>query len=103
VAVASGGQVRVASMSGGSTPRSPYPWITRPEWYNPDRDYANFVIAGTNPASGMSFPVADVLRAYGKPAREYRFDQFVIMVYDRNLLPRVSKPVQPSPDTGLRL
>jgi hypothetical protein len=100
VTVASGGRTRIAPMG---FLRGPYPWITKPAWYDPDRNYANFVIAGTDPANGMSFMVADVLRAYGKPAREYRFGQYVIMVYDRNLLRQVDKPVQPSPDTGLRL
>lgn len=92
------GRVRISPVE--SSPKDPYPWITRPSWYDPSRHTANFVVAGTDPQGGMVFPASAVRKAFGKPAHVYRFDQYIIMVYDKNLLRHVRKPVQPSPDTG---
>ncbi|MGH3168830.1 MAG: hypothetical protein ACRDN0_23475, partial [Trebonia sp.] len=83
-------------------PSDPYPWLTRPSWYDPAENYANFVVAGDSPGSS-TYPVQDVLSAFGQPAREYRFDGYVIMVYHRNLLRDMQPPVQPNPDLGSRL
>ena len=84
-------------------PTSPYSWLTRPSWYDPDTYSANFVIAGMDPNSTSTYLVSKVLATLGPPAREYRFDGYVIMVYDRNLLSDMNRPVQPSPELGSRL
>jgi hypothetical protein len=81
-------------------PNRPYPWITKPSWYDPGDHTANFVVAGTDPQAGLVFSESAVTKAFGKPAREYRFSQFIIMVYNKNLLRELDKPVQPNPDTG---
>lgn len=81
-------------------PASPDSWVTRPSWYDPESHCANFVIAGKYTASATTYPVRTVLRDFGRPAREYRFDGYVIMVYDRNLLRSMHRPVQPDPDRG---
>lgn len=85
------------------TPATPYAWLTKPSWYNPDKYSANFVIAGRYTGDLTTYPVKTVLREFGRPAREYKYDGYVIMVYDRNLLRDVHRPVQPSPDLGSRL
>jgi hypothetical protein len=84
-------------------PASPYAWLTRPSWYDPDEYSANFVLAGTDPASSSTYLVKTVLREFGRPALEYKYDGYVIMVYDRNLLRDMHRPVQPTPDLGARL
>lgn len=94
---------RVRVIPAEPVPTSPYSWLTRPSWYNPGEYSADFVIAGTDPASTVTYPVSKVVRELGRPAREYTFDGYVIMVYDRNLLREVTRPVQPSPDLGSRL
>jgi hypothetical protein len=99
--LASGGQVRAAPVEG--YPNHAYVWVTKPSWYDPAKYSANFVIAGTNPADTQAIPVKSVVDAFGRPAHEYRVDGYVVMVYDRNLLRSVAKPVQPNPDTGSRL
>jgi hypothetical protein len=99
--LASGGHVRIAPT--GASPAHPYPWITRPSWYDPALHSANFVIAGTSAGGNQVFPVTDVVRAFGKPARVYHYGMYTIMVYDKNLLRMVEKPVQPDPYTGSRL
>jgi hypothetical protein len=98
---ASDWRVRVIPAEPG--PGTPYPWLTMPSWYDPGQYSANFVIAGTDPSSSSTYQVSTVLAAFGAPAREYRFDGYVIMVYDRNLLRDVARPVQPSPNLGSRL
>ncbi|MCL2583663.1 MAG: hypothetical protein FWE35_14565, partial [Streptosporangiales bacterium] len=100
--IESGDRVRIAATD--PLPGHPYAWVMKPAWYDPSRNRANFVVAGTDPAAGLVFSESAVRKAFGKPAREYRFgtgqNRFIIMVYDRNLLRDVAKPVQPSPDTG---
>jgi hypothetical protein len=80
----------------------PYAWLTKPSWYDANRYSANFAVAG-DPATASTYTVGSVLAAFGKPAREYRFDGYVIMVYNRNLLRDLRPPVQPNPDLGSRL
>jgi hypothetical protein len=92
----SAGRVRISPASPGQA----YPWIMQKSWFDPKKHTANFVVAGTDPAGGLVFGEADVTQAFGRPAREYRFGQFIIMVYDRNLLRSIPTPVQPDPDTG---
>jgi hypothetical protein len=93
-----GGRVRISPA--GPSPRHPYPWITRPSWYSADIHTANFVVAGTDPGGGQVFSESAVVEAFGKPVREYRFSRYIVMVYDKNLLRELHKPVQPRPDTG---
>jgi hypothetical protein len=94
-------RVRVIPAQPG--PADPYSWLTKPSWYNPDEYSANFVIAGKYTAAATTYPVKTVLQEFGKPAREYKVDGYVIMVYDRNLLRDMHRPVQPNPDLGSRL
>ena len=94
----SGGKVRISPVD--PVPNSPYPWIMKPSWFDPAKHRANFVVAGADPAGGLVFSPSAVEKAFGKPARVYRFDQFAIMVYNRNLLRDVWAPAQPNPDTG---
>lgn len=92
------GRVRISPTDPG--PNHPYPWIMKPSWFDPAQNRANFVVAGTDPAGGLVFSRSVVEKAFGRPARVYRFSGFIIMVYDRNLLRQVSAPVQPDPDSG---
>jgi hypothetical protein len=100
--VSSGGKTLVIPMSSGN-PANPYPWITKPDWYNPDEHDATFVVAGTDPSNGMQYSSAAVTKAFGRPAREYRFGSYIIMIYNRNLLRQTLAPVQPDPEKGLQL
>jgi hypothetical protein len=93
--LASGGQVRVApTITNGSAART---WVTRPSWYDPATSYANFVVATSHGQTPMAFNVNGVMRVFGKPAREYHADGYVIMVWNKNLLSQVATPVQPHP------
>lgn len=100
--VDSGGRLRISPTV--NSPARPYAWIMKPSWFDQSQHTANFVVAGTDPAGGLVYSESTVRHAFGKPAREYRFGQgknrFIIMVYNRNLLRDVAKPVQSNPDTG---
>jgi hypothetical protein len=89
--LASSGRVRVAATDGSG--QAAYTWVTRPAWYEPSQSYANFVVAAPG-SKATSYGVSewDARRAFGPPAREYRYGTYVIMVWDKNLLPQVARP-----------
>jgi hypothetical protein len=83
VTLDSGGKVTVAPIYGGS----PYVWEAKAGWFDPDGNDANFVVMVSGPAAQAVFarpPV--ILRVFGQPAATYTFQQYTIMVWDKNLL-----------------
>jgi hypothetical protein len=98
--VSSGGRTLVIPMT-NENPADPYPWITKPAWYSPEKHDARFVVAGTDPSNGMQYSPSAVITAFGAPVREYRFGSYIIMVYNHNLLRQTLAPVQPNPEKGL--
>jgi hypothetical protein len=96
--LASGGQVRVAPAEANG--RAARTWVTKPAWYDPVTSYANFVLATSHGQTPSAFNVNSVLQAFGKPAREYHADGYVILVWNKNLLSQVATPVQPDQFTG---
>ena len=88
--LASGGQVLVAPTS--DLAKLPYTWVAKGSWYDPAVSRATFVVALPGPGNAYAFPEAGVRQVFGKPAREYRVGQYIIMVWDKNLLLQVRKP-----------
>jgi hypothetical protein len=90
--VDSSGRVRIVSTVGNGTTAQEYE--SSAEWFNPAKYQANFIVA--NSASTDPSPVKpSVVQAwYGTPAHVYHFETYTIMVYDYNLLTRVSVPGQ---------
>jgi len=89
--LSSGGQVLVAPTS--DLGKQPYTWVAKGSWYDPAAARATFVVAVPGSAgNAYAFPETGVRRAFGKPAREYRVGQYIVMVWDKNLLLQVSKP-----------
>jgi hypothetical protein len=96
VTLASGDRVTVRSLDrAGATLRATRQLVNT-EWYDPRRESANFVVvydgyAGTRPFTGFTgvvgFPDTREVRAtFGPPARTYRYGQYTIFVWDKNLL-----------------
>lgn len=85
-----GGRVRLVSTVGGGTTAQPYE--SDAKWFNPAKYQANFFVAYS--ASTDPSPVQpSVVRArYGTPAHVYHFEDYTIMVYDYNVLTRVTVP-----------
>ncbi|MFY9850835.1 MAG: hypothetical protein WAK83_24985, partial [Trebonia sp.] len=88
--LSSGGQVLVVPTA--DLGKQPYTWVAKGSWYDPAASRATFVVAVPGPGNAYAFPEAGVRQTFGKPAREYRVGQYVIMVWDKNLLLQVSKP-----------
>jgi hypothetical protein len=88
--LASGGQVLVAPTS--DLAKLPYTWVAKGSWYDPAVSRATFVVAVPGPGNSYAFPEAGVRQVFGKPAHEYRVGQYIIMVWDKNLLLQVRKP-----------
>ncbi|MGH3272001.1 MAG: hypothetical protein ACRDN1_23475, partial [Trebonia sp.] len=88
--LSSGGQVVVAPTS--DLGKLPYTWVAKASWYDPAVSRATFVVAVPGSGNAYAFSEAGVRRAFGQPAREYRAGQYIIMVWDKNLLLQVSKP-----------
>ncbi|MGD0704534.1 MAG: hypothetical protein ABSA02_32175 [Trebonia sp.] len=87
-----GGKVRLAPLT--SAGKYGYLWESKAEWFNPEVSSANFIVATTQQTGGSGVTAAEALAWYAKPAKIYRFQQFSILVYHRNLLATV---VQPTP------
>jgi hypothetical protein len=83
VTLDSGGLVTVAPIYGGS----PVVWESKAGWYDASSSYPNFVVMVSGPPAQSVFarPVV-IRRVFGRPARTYTFQQYTIMVWNKNLL-----------------
>jgi hypothetical protein len=88
--LSSGGQVLVAPTA--DLGKLPYTWVAKASWYDPAVSRATFVVAVPGSGNAYAFSEAGVRRTFGQPAREYRVRQYIIMVWDKNLLLQVSQP-----------
>jgi hypothetical protein len=89
--LSSGGQVLVIPTS--DLGKLPYTWVAKRGWYDPAASRATFVVAVPgSKGTAYAFPETGVRGAFGKPAHEYRVAQYIIMVWDKNLLLQVKKP-----------
>jgi hypothetical protein len=61
-----------------------YRWESKVEWYDPAKNRADFIIIDVKrPAFGS---VEQAYRQFGTPVETRTFDQFAILIYDKNLL-----------------
>ena len=91
-----GGQIVIRSLNRLGGKMIPSMKLDEPAWYDPRREYANFVVlyegsAGTPPFNGFTgvppFTYEkEVLATFGQPARTYHDGQYTIMVWNKNLL-----------------
>jgi hypothetical protein len=99
--VTSGGRVLVAGITlpaaaSAAQPASnrpaAYRWESAADWYQPARHDATFVIAVAGPAAARAggLPVQAVRASFGRPVAQYQVGADVIMVYDYNLLTRLT-------------
>ncbi len=86
--VASGGKVLVAPISYQAT--VPWRWESQDSWYQPGSRRANFVVTVADPTATGVITTAAARRSFGRPAHQYQVGQYVVMVYDYNLLTRLS-------------
>lgn len=90
VTVDSNGQVTMRAVNHdyvGAAGLAPYRWESDMTAFNPGTNDASFVVA-TPPGSYYSATVtaAEAIAKFGEPARTYRFEQYTILVWRKNLL-----------------
>ena len=78
-------QIRLVNVSGGRLVPGAYELNT--DWYDPDRNTANFVVLspGITGYPGFTQERA-VLATFGAPARTYHLGSYTILVWNKNLL-----------------
>jgi hypothetical protein len=82
VTLLSGNQVRVRTVELKGGQITLLPWETNTLWFDPARNYANFVIIGVD--KNDLGPEAE--RFFGKPARTHRIGSWEVLIYGKNLL-----------------
>lgn len=88
----SGGRVRVVSTVNNGTTAQAYE--SSAEWFDPARYQANFIVSYSRSTDPSPVKPSVVRAWYGTPAHVYHFEDYTIMVYDYNLLTRVTVPAQ---------
>ncbi len=88
VTVSSGGTVLVATVTAQAT--AVRHWEAQASWYDPGSRRADFVIASDSSAVPGALSTGTVRASFGRPARQYRIGQYVVMVYGYNLLTRLA-------------
>jgi len=89
VTVETGGQVKVRALLKSTMERDL--WQAEPSWYDPASHRANFIVLSSAPGYLNWEPRALIKRYFGRPAREYQFGPYTVMVWDRNLLPSIPR------------
>jgi hypothetical protein len=94
-------QVRVVSWQpGGPVPRL---YQSKATWFDPDTNYANFVLDTKADGLPEYIPPKEITAAFGQPARTYRYGPFTIMVWNKNLLAQLQGPPSARPgDIGIQ-
>jgi hypothetical protein len=81
-------QIRTVALSGGRL--TPSTFESKAEWYDPDRNTANFVVLSPGVAGYPGFAHEQaVLATFGKPARTYQVGSYTVLVWNSNLLSKL--------------
>ena len=94
VTVDAGGSLTMLAVNAHGKRHSlaPYPWEADEQLADPATHTANFVVIVPGPAISRKLAV----ETFGQPVRTYRYQSYVIMVWDKNLLGELS----PAPNAG---
>jgi hypothetical protein len=87
VTVGSSGQVTIRALSAQNL--RPYLWMAKVSWYGPGSNSANFMVIDTQPQFANWLPSAAIRKYEGPPARVYRTGPYIVLVWDKNLLPGI--------------
>ena len=88
----SGGRLLLITASWEPTGASPRAYQSEASWSDPRLHDANFVLNTSVDGPRSDIPYRDLLAAFGRPARTYRYGPFVIMVWPKNLLDDLRGP-----------
>ena len=82
----SGGRIQVREPSWPGGHAAPGSYESDASWYDPRLHSANFVVTAPGPDSQRPFIYHDALISFGRPAHIYRFRNYTIMTWHKNLL-----------------
>jgi len=71
---------------------APGPHEYNVSWYDPRTHDANFVVLLTRPDVLDPMTRAQAVAAFGPPEHEYRYREYLIMTWDKNLLSELAPP-----------
>ncbi len=92
VTLMTGGEVQLRAVIAADGKISPFEWETENSWFNPAGHYANFVAC----VRGYPLFSRTAERVFGRPASIRYTGDWVILIYRRNLIERVSPVVLPA-------
>jgi hypothetical protein len=88
LASANGVQIRAVRTIGPGV--VPYRWESKSSWYDPAKNRANFVaFVAVPPGNERYLPFSQVIWTFGRPAHEYHFGEYTVLVWNYNLLTRM--------------
>ena len=90
--MASGAAVAVRPVVAEHARMAPGPHEYSTSWYDPRTDDANFVVLLAKPAALDPMTRAQALATFGPSAHEYRYREYLIMTWDKNLLSDLAPP-----------
>jgi hypothetical protein len=89
VTVLTHNKVQLIPLHVGYSSLSMWNFESKMDWYNPAHHDATFVVARLDPIF-PPFPTSKFIRYFGKPVKTYKLDNWLIMVYKKNLLKSLS-------------
>ena len=91
VTLTSGGRVQIRTVSSSAGRLIPSTLESKADWYDPDRSTANFVVLFPGVAGYPGFTQERVVLAtFGQPARTYHVGAYTVLVWNSNLLSKLS-------------
>jgi hypothetical protein len=89
VSLTSHNQIRIRPLYSVSGRFIQYPWEAQSSWYDPQRQYADFMVLGPIAEPHFRPSYASVVANFGKPAHVYQVGDDTVLVWNRNLLSQV--------------
>ena len=89
VTMMTSGEVQLRTVMAADGKINPFEWETENSWFNPAENYANFVVC----LRGYPLFSRTAERFFGRPASIRDAGNWVILIYDRNLIEQVSPVV----------
>jgi len=87
-----GGRVRLLVTHFWWSGAAPDAFQSKASWYDRRLHYANFVVSTTGDGTTLTVPYRIAVADFGRPARIYRFRNYTIMIWDKNLLADLGAP-----------
>jgi hypothetical protein len=90
VTLASANRVQIRAIRTVGPGVAPYRWESKRSWYNPTENRANFAaFVMVQPGNERYLPTSQVIWTFGRPAHQYHFGKYTVLVWNYNLLTRI--------------